>query len=168
MPSAKKMTSPVLPKPYKVKKFSVLDGNSKKVTNSDLIGKWNVVYFYPKDMTSGCTIEANDFQKKLKAFNSLNCNIFGVSKDSCLSHQKFSDKEGLSFILLSDEDLKMCESFEVWKEKSMYGKKYMGIERSTFLINPEGFVVAEWRKVKVTDHVNEVFNILQNILKNEL
>jgi thioredoxin-dependent peroxiredoxin len=166
MPSAKKVSSPVLLKPYKVNKFSVLDGNSKKVTNSDIIGKWHVVYFYPKDMTSGCTIEANDFQKKLKAFTSLDCNIMGVSKDSCLSHQKFSHKEGLSFTLLSDEDVKMCEAFNVWKEKSMYGKKYMGIERSTFLVNPEGFIIAEWRKVKVTDHVNEVYSVLQNILKN--
>ncbi len=165
MPAVKKILSPILSKPYKVNKFSLLDANSEKVTHLDLIGKWHIIYFYPKDLTSGCTLEANDFQKKLKSFSSLDCNIIGVSKDSCLSHQKFSDKEGLSFTLLSDVDVKMCEAFNVWKEKSMYGKKYMGIERSTFLINPEGFIVAEWRKVKVTDHVKEVFSVLQKIQK---
>ncbi|APJ03434.1 peroxiredoxin [Silvanigrella aquatica] len=166
MPIAKKVISPILEKPYKVKKFSVIDTHSNKYTNTNLLGKWHVVYFYPKDMTSGCTIEANDFQKKLKLFKELDCNVMGVSKDSCVSHQKFVEKENLTFLLLSDEELKMCEAFEVWKEKSMYGKKYMGVERSTFLINPEGFVVAEWRKVKVTDHVKEVFNVLKNIQKN--
>jgi len=167
MPVAKKVISPILLKPIKVKKFSVLDAESNKVTNEDILGKWNIIYFYPKDMTSGCTIEANDFQKKLKLFNSLNCNVIGVSKDSCLSHQKFMKKEGLSFLLLSDEEGKLCESFGVWKEKSMYGKKYMGIERSTFLINPEGLIVAEWRKVKVANHVDEVFTILKDIIKNK-
>lgn len=166
MPVAKKVISPILLKPVKVKKFSVLDADSGKVTNEDILGKWNIIYFYPKDMTSGCTIEANDFQKKLKLFNSLNCNIIGVSKDSCLSHQKFMKKEGLNFLLLSDEEGKLCESFGVWKEKSMYGKKYMGIERSTFLINPEGLIIAEWRKVKVANHVDEVFAVLKDIIKN--
>lgn len=167
MPVTKKEISPVLNKPYQVKKFLVLDSDSNKVTETDILGSWSVIYFYPKDMTSGCTIEANDFQKKLKAFKTLNCIIIGVSKDSCLSHQKFIQKEGLSFLLLSDEELKMSESFHVWKEKSMYGKKYMGIERSTFLVNPKGYVIAEWRKVKVTSHVNEVFEVLQNQLKNQ-
>jgi peroxiredoxin Q/BCP len=166
MPVAKKVISPILLKPIKVKKFSVLDAESNKVTNEDILGNWNIIYFYPKDMTSGCTIEANDFQKKLKLFNSLNCNVIGVSKDSCLSHQKFMKKEGLSFLLLSDEEGKLCESFGVWKEKSMYGKKYMGIERSTFLINPDGLIIAEWRKVKVANHVDEVFAVLKDIIKN--
>ena len=166
MSATKKTITPLIEKPYKVSKFSVVDSHAKKFTNSDLLGKWNVIYFYPKDMTSGCTLEANDFQKKLKLFHSNDCNIIGVSKDSWISHQKFADKEGLSFMLLSDEDVKMCEVFGVWKEKSMYGKKYMGIERSTFLINPSGYIVAEWRKVKVTDHVKDVFTILHNIQKN--
>lgn len=163
MDSSKKKYSPILLKPYKLHFFSALDVEEKEVTSSNLLGKWSVIYFYPKDMTSGCTMEAKNFQECLNDFKMLGCEILGISKDSCVSHQKFSQKEGLSFKLLSDETLKTCEAFNVWKEKSMYGKKYKGIERSTFLINPEGYVVAEWRKVKVTNHVKEVLNILKDI-----
>ncbi|MGY3804172.1 peroxiredoxin [Pigmentibacter ruber] len=163
MPTKKTEQSPILQKPYKVKKFSVVDENGNNITEKTLLGKWNVIYFYPKDMTSGCTLEANDFQTKLKTFHKFGCDIYGVSKDSCQSHLKFIQKEGLKFTLLSDEEGKLLENFAVWKEKSMYGKKYMGIERSTFLINKEGMVVAEWRKVKVTEHVETVLEVLKQL-----
>ncbi|KAB8032163.1 thioredoxin-dependent thiol peroxidase [Fluviispira multicolorata] len=163
MPSKKKVITPILEKYYKCPKFSTLNSNEEKVTLADFTDNWLVLYFYPKDMTSGCTTEAIDFQNQAKKFSSVHCQIVGVSKDSCVSHQKFATKENLKFTLLSDTEGKMCEAFSVWKEKSMYGKKYMGIERSTFLINPEGFIVAEWRKVKVTNHVDEVFKILKQL-----
>ncbi|WGL59461.1 peroxiredoxin [Pigmentibacter sp. JX0631] len=163
MPTKKTELSPILAKPYKLKKFTVVDENGNGISEKDLLGKWNIIYFYPKDMTSGCTIEANDFQAKLKTFHNYDCNIYGVSKDSCQSHLKFIQKEGLKFTLLSDEEGKLLEIFDVWKEKSMYGKKYMGIERSTFLINKEGMVVAEWRKVKVTEHVEKVLDVLKEL-----
>lgn len=155
----------ILEKSYKIPKFSVVDSYGEVVSDKNLLGKWNVIYFYPKDMTSGCTIEANDFQKKIRSFQNLDCDIYGVSKDSCQSHQKFLTKEGLKFKLLSDEQGNLLESFAVWKEKSMYGKKFMGVERSTFLIGPEGSVVAEWRKVKVTDHVENVLKTLKELIK---
>lgn len=164
MVTKKQIPSSILEKPYKLTKFSVVDSFAKKVTEKDLLGKWSVVYFYPKDMTSGCTLEANDFQENMLSFQKLNCDIYGVSKDSCQSHQKFILKEGIKFQLLSDEQGEMLEAFAVWKEKSMYGKKFMGIERSTFLIHPEGKVVAEWRKVKVPGHVENVLKTLKELI----
>ncbi|WP_186648769.1 thioredoxin-dependent thiol peroxidase [Fluviispira vulneris] len=164
MPAAKKTHNPILEKTYKCPKLSALNAKEEKVSLSDFSGNWLVLYFYPKDMTSGCTTEAQDFQSQAKKFSSLNCQIVGVSKDSCLSHKKFTEKENLKFTLLSDSDGKFCEAFAVWKEKSMYGKKYMGIERSTFIIDPKGNVVAEWRKVKVAQHVDEVFKTLKQLL----
>jgi peroxiredoxin Q/BCP len=128
-----------------------------------MLGHWNVLYFYPKDMTSGCTIEARDFQSLLKKFQNLGCQVIGVSKDSCASHQKFATKEGLNFQLLPDSSGEVCQAFDVWKEKSMYGKKFMGIERSTFLIHPSGEIVQSWHKVKVTGHAEEVLETLKNL-----
>ena len=163
MPAAKKNESMSF-KPYKIKKFRALDSNAKSLSEKDVFGHWSVIYFYPKDMTSGCTIESNDFEKKLKNFKEFDCHIYGVSKDSCQSHLKFAEKESLTFTLISDDKGEMSEAFGVWKEKSMYGKKYMGIERSTFLINPDGLVVYEWRKVKVSEHVNQVLKIFKSML----
>lgn len=126
-----------------------------------LLGQNVVIYFYPKDATPGCTTEGRDFQAAIKAFEKLNCTVLGVSKDPMKSHEKFCEKEGFEFPLVSDEDGTLCELFDVFKEKSMYGKTYMGIERSTFLIDETGTLVCEWRKVKVPGHVKEVLKALQ-------
>ena len=123
-----------------------------------------VLFFYPRDNTSGCTREAKDFSENLNLFNGANVNVFGVSKDSIESHKKFIKKQNLAISLLSDENGTVCENFGVWKEKSMYGKTYMGIERSTFIIDGKGLVIKEWRKVKVPGHVNEVLQVIENIL----
>ncbi len=130
------------------------DGNT--VSLASLKGKNVVIYFYPKDDTPGCTMESKDFRDHMDAFTSANTVIFGISKDSIKSHVKFKEKYCLPFPLLSDEDGDMCETFDVWKEKSMYGKTYMGIERSTFLIDAGGKIRGIWRKVKVEGHVQEV------------
>jgi peroxiredoxin Q/BCP len=140
--------------------FSLLSDNNEKISLKDLKGKTVVLYFYPKDMTPGCTTESCDFQSNLTKFNKKNVVILGVSKDSVKSHQKFKEKEGLKFPLLSDEDGKMCEAYGVWKEKSMYGKKYMGIERTTFVISPTGVIEKIYEKVKVDGHVDEVLNAI--------
>ena len=122
-----------------------------------------VLFFYPRDNTSGCTREAKDFTVNLKLFNEAKVNVFGVSKDSSKSHEKFIKKQELAISLLSDQDCTVCEDFGVWKEKSMYGKTYMGIERSTFIINGKGLIVKEWRKVKVAGHVSEVLEEIGKI-----
>ena len=122
-----------------------------------------VLFFYPRDNTSGCTTEAKDFTENLKLFDRANVSVFGVSKDSIESHEKFIKKQNLAISLLSDQDGTVCEDFGVWKEKSMYGKTYMGIERSTFIIDGTGLIVKEWRKVKVAGHVNEVLQEIEKI-----
>ncbi|MEY2987982.1 MAG: hypothetical protein RJB13_1503, partial [Pseudomonadota bacterium] len=137
--------------------------NGKSFNGSALKGKWTVLYFYPKDATPGCTIEAKDFERLSPEYEKNNAVIIGVSKDSCQSHTKFAQKEALSFVLLSDENSDLCEKFGVWKEKKMYGKSFLGIERSTFLINPEGMVVAQWPKVKVDGHAKEVLAALKRV-----
>lgn len=119
-------------------------------------GRFLVVYFYPKDDTPGCTTESCAFRDNLTDFDRLNCAVIGISRDSVASHDKFKKKFGLTFPLASDEDGKICEAYGVWVEKSMYGKKYMGIERSTFLIDPGGLVKAIWPKVSVKGHVDDV------------
>ncbi len=138
--------------------FAMTDGKSH--TLNDFIGKTVVLYFYPKDDTPGCTTEAQGFRDHITDFAKKNTVIIGVSKDSEKSHQKFRQKYCLPFELIMDTDGVLCEAFGVWKEKSMYGKKYMGIERSTFLINPEGKLIKEWRKVSVINHVLEVLNTI--------
>lgn len=130
---------------------------------SDYQGKKIVLYFYPKDNTSGCTTEACDFRDRLRDFNLINAVIFGISKDKPKTHEKFKAKYGLNFPLLSDEDGSVCNLYETWVEKSMYGKKYFGIERSTYLIDEEGIIQRIWRKVKVENHAKEVFKALQEI-----
>ena len=128
------------------------------ISSSDLAGKKLVIYFYPKDDTPGCTKEALEFSNLKNDFEKKNINIIGVSKDSIEKHQKFISKYNLSFKLASDEDLKICKTFKVWVEKSMYGKKYMGIERSTFLFDENLQLIQSWRKVKVNGHAEEVLN----------
>lgn len=115
-----------------------------------------VLFFYPKDNTPGCTKEAIGFTEAADAFAEIGVTLVGISKDSVASHEKFIAKQNLNVILLSDEHGTVCEDFDVWKEKSMYGKTYLGIERSTFLIDGNGHVVREWRKVKVPGHVDDV------------
>ena len=122
-----------------------------------------VLYFYPKDDTPGCTQEGKDFTKLHKKFQSLGCEIFGVSKDTISSHEKFKQKYKYSFDLISDQDGELCSAFSVFKKKSMFGKTYMGIERSTFLISAEGLVQKEWRKVKVKGHAEEVLSALKEL-----
>lgn len=123
---------------------------------SDFKGQNVVLYFYPKDSTPGCTLEGQHFRDNMRKFRNRNTVIFGVSRDSLKSHEKFKEKQCFPFDLLSDEDEKLCKLFDVIKEKNMYGKKVMGIERSTFLIDAGGVLREEWRKVKVDGHVDEV------------
>ena len=130
------------------------------VTLSKLKGKKVVLYFYPKDNTSGCTKQACEFRDNLSSFNQKNVIVLGVSKDSLKSHANFRTKQDLNFPLLSDESGEVCEKYGVWVEKSMYGRKYMGIDRSTFLIDENGVVQKIWRKVKVTNHVLDVLKSL--------
>jgi peroxiredoxin Q/BCP len=131
------------------------DGNGR-VSLKALKGKNVVLYFYPKDDTSGCTAEAQGFQAQLKAFEKLGTVIVGLSKDTVAKHDKFKKKYGLTFPLASDEDGAVCERYGTWVEKSLYGRKYMGIERCTFLIDGKGTIARVWRKVKVPNHVAEV------------
>ena len=116
-----------------------------------------IIFFYPKDNTPGCTLEAIGFSKFKSKFNKLGCQIFGISKDSVKKHQNFISKQNLTIDLLSDQDQKVCENYGVWVEKSMYGKKYMGIERTTLFINNKKLITNIWPKVKVNNHVEEVY-----------
>lgn len=140
--------------------FSLINEAGKMVNLKDFKGKNVVLYFYPKDMTPGCTTEACDFRDAHEDFSRLNAVILGISMDDEKKHTKFIEKHGLPFSLLVDEDHAVAESYGVWVLKKMYGKEYMGIERSTFLINEEGVVVKEWRKVKVKNHIEQVLSFL--------
>lgn len=140
----------------KVPALELQDGEGKSLRLEELRGKKAVLFFYPKDMTSGCTQEAQDFRDQHAAFTKAGAVVVGVSPDPVKSHAKFAAKESLPFRLLADVDKAACEAFGVWKEKSMYGRKYMGVERSTFVVGPDGVVTHAWRKVKVPGHVAEV------------
>ena len=142
----------------KIKNFKAEMTGEKDFNLSDYSGQHIVIYFYPRDNTPGCTSEGEDFRDNFKIFTKKKTKIFGVSKDSLKSHDGFKDKFNFPFELISDPDEKICKLFDVIKEKSMYGKKYMGIERSTFLIGPNGKLLKEWRKVKVKGHVTEVIS----------
>tara|TARA_B110000003_G_scaffold276547_1_gene323765 strand:+ start:718 stop:1188 length:471 start_codon:yes stop_codon:yes gene_type:complete len=135
-----------------VQNLKITHKNNKIFMFSDLFGKYVVLYFYPRDDTTGCTKEAKDFTELKPEFDKLNTIIIGVSTDTLEAHNKFIFKHNLNLELLSDTNKTLCEFFDVWVEKNMYGKKYMGIERSTFLINPSGEILHEWRKVKVAGH----------------
>ena len=142
----------------KIKNFKAEMTGEKDFNLSDYSGQHIVIYFYPRDNTPGCTSEGEDFRDNFKIFTKKKTKIFGVSKDSLKSHYGFKDKFNFPFELISDPDEKICKLFDVIKEKSMYGKKYLGIERSTFLIGPDGKLLKEWRKVKVKGHVTEVIS----------
>lgn len=139
-----------------------LEGAEGKVISpSDFKGQKLVLYFYPKDDTSGCTAEACDFRDNLPRFGKLDAVVIGVSRDSVESHDRFKKKHKLPYILASDEDGAVCNAYGTWVEKSMYGRKYMGIERATFLIDGKGIVRRVWRKVKVPGHVGEVLEAVK-------
>ena len=136
-----------------------VDGIEKEYSLNDFKGQKVILYFYPKDNTSGCTQEACDFRDNINRLTSF-ATVIGVSPDSIKSHLKFKEKQSLNFILLSDPEHKLAEAFNVWTEKSMYGRKYMGIERSTFALDENLNIIKEWRKVKVKGHVDEVIKFL--------
>ena len=140
-----------------------LPGTSGEVTLSALKGAPVVLFFYPRDDTSGCTKENEAFSALKPEFDAAGCAVYGISKDSLASHEKFMAKKALTVPLLSDEGADVCERFDVWKEKSMYGKKFMGIERSTFLIDAEGRIAQAWRKVKVPGHAEAVLEAVRGL-----
>jgi thioredoxin-dependent peroxiredoxin len=140
--------------------FKLMGSDDKEHVLSDYIGKRVVVYFYPKDNTPGCTIEANDFNDNTSKFQELNTIVLGISRDTISSHKKFCGKYSLAFILLSDVNETVCKLYDVIKEKSMFGNKSIGIERSTFIINEDGTIKKIYRKVKVDGHVEEIINQL--------
>lgn len=127
---------------------------------ADFSGRWLVLYFYPKDSTPGCTTEGNDFNALLPRFRKLGADILGVSRDSLKSHQNFCGKQGFAFELVSDADEALCQAFDVIKPKKLYGRDYVGVERSTFLIDPHGRIVQAWRGVKVPGHAQAVLDAL--------
>ncbi|MET3683099.1 peroxiredoxin Q/BCP [Alkalibacillus flavidus] len=144
--------------------FTLPASDGTRISLSDFKGKNVVLYFYPKDMTPGCTTEACDFRDRYERFQELNTVILGVSPDPLNRHEKFIDKHDLPFILLSDENHGVAKQFDVYKLKKNFGKEYYGIERSTFLINPEGQIAEEWHKVRVKNHVDEVLDYIENNL----
>lgn len=141
--------------------FSAPDDHGVTISLDSFLGKKIIVYFYPKDDTSGCTAEACDFRDNIHALSNINTVVIGISPDSVKSHEKFKKKYDLNFMLLSDEGHSICELYGVWVEKSMYGKKYMGVERSTFIIDVNGIITHIWRKVKVPGHIEEILKIAQ-------
>jgi peroxiredoxin Q/BCP len=148
--------------------FELYASNGEKVKLSDYRGKKHVVlYFYPKDMTPGCTTEACDFRDQHERFFELDAVILGVSPDPLDRHEKFIEKHGLPFLLLADEEHKTAEEYGVWTLKKNFGKEYMGIERSTFIINRDGELVKEWRKVKVDGHVEDALRFIKENLSEK-
>lgn len=141
--------------------FRLIGSDDKEHSLSDYLGKKVILYFYPKDNTPGCSIEASDFRDNLPEIEQLNGVVLGVSRDSLSSHKKFCDKFSLSFILLSDADETACKLYDVIKEKNMYGKKVLGIERSTFIIDEAGSIKKIFRKVKVDGHIENVIEALK-------
>jgi peroxiredoxin Q/BCP len=144
-------------------RFCLNDEQGKKVCSGDLLGKWSIVYFYPKDNTPGCTTEAVDFTCAVEDFVNEDARVVGISPDSEQSHLKFIGKHDLKVTLLSDPEHIVLEQYGVWKEKKMYGRSFLGVERATFLMDPEGTVKKVWRKVKVKGHVDEVLSTLKDM-----
>ncbi len=140
----------------KAPEFCLPDANNKKVCINDFRGKWLVLYFYPKDNTSGCTKEAVDFTANIKDFRKMNATVVGISPDSVTSHMNFINKHDLKVLLLSDPEHKVLEKYGVWQKKSMYGREYYGVVRTTLLIDPKGKIMQKWEKVKVVGHAGAV------------
>ena len=147
----------------KAPEFALPSTNGENQKLKDLLGKYVVIYFYPKDDTPGCTIETNDFNKLLPKFKKLNCEIFGISKDTIKSHDKFREKFKIKFDLLSDEEIKVLKKYKVWGKKKFMGREFMGIIRSTILIDKKGKVIKVWDNVKVKDHAKEVLETLKSL-----
>ena len=147
----------------KIINFKAESTNKDEFILKDQMGSYLVMFFYPKDNTPGCTQEGLDFSNNLTKFKKLNTKIYGVSRDSIKSHDNFKNKYKYKFDLISDPDEYLCNLFDVIKEKNMYGKKYMGIERSTFIIDPKGTLIKDWRKVKVKGHSDEVLQYIKNL-----
>lgn len=141
--------------------FTLPAQNGQEITLSDFRGKMVVLYFYPRDLTPGCTTEACDFRDYSPEFKKLNTEIIGISRDPISKHQKFSEKYQLPFLLLSDEEGQVCEKYGVLKEKNMFGRKVLGIERTTFVLDETGKIVQVYRKVRVKDHVKEVLSFVK-------
>ena len=149
----------------KAPNFELLSTSKKNYSLKDSIGKYVVIYFYPKDDTPGCTIETNDFNKLLTKFKKLECEIYGISKDSLKSHDKFRDKYKIKFDLLADEEIKVLKRYKVWGKKKFMGREFLGIIRTTFLIDKKRKIIKIWKNVKVKDHAKEVLDTLLNISK---
>jgi peroxiredoxin Q/BCP len=148
----------------KFPKFSLQDQSEKTWTQVDFTGQWTILYAYPKDMTSGCTIEAHDFTENLKAFQKAGAQVLGISPDDIKRHNKFCKKDGISFPLLADIEKELLGKLGIWIEKSMYEKKYMGVNRSTWIIDESGKIAKEWRKVKVPGHVLAALEELKDLI----
>ncbi len=145
--------------------FTLEDVSGERVSLEDFHGKYVILYFYPKDMTPGCTTQACDFRDRIDDFSDLNTVIIGVSPDPISKHEKFKEKYNLPFYLLADEDHQVSELYDVWKLKKNFGKEYMGIERSTFVIDQDGTLIKEWRKVRVKDHVEEALSYIKEVVE---
>jgi peroxiredoxin Q/BCP len=155
------MSAPVIG--TKIKNFTLPATGDQEISLSDFKGKNVVIYFYPKDSTPGCTTEGQDFRDNIDAFDKANTVILGVSRDGIKSHENFKAKQAFPFELLSDKDEALCQQFDVMKLKKNYGREYMGVDRSTFLIDGDGKLVREWRSVKVKGHVAEVLEAAQDL-----
>ncbi len=160
------MTEPTIQPGQTVPDFSAVATGNREIRLADLRGKYVVLYFYPKDHTPGCTREGGDFRDRYPEFRELGAEVFGVSRDSLKTHENFKARQGFPFDLISDPEGKLCRLFGVLKPKKMFGREYLGIERSTFLIDPEGKLAAEWRKVKVKGHADEVLARLRALRRD--
>ena len=145
--------------------FKLPSTSKDKYSLKDSIGKYVVIYFYPKDDTPGCTIETNDFNKLLSKFKKLECEVYGISKDNLKSHDKFRDKYKIKFDLLADEELTVLKKYKVWGKKKFMGREFMGVLRTTFLIDKKGKIIKIWDNVKVKDHAKDVLETIKNLLK---
>ncbi len=145
--------------------FSLPSTGKSTFSLKNSLGKYVLIYFYPKDDTPGCTIETNDFNKLLSKFKNLNCEVYGISKDTIKSHNKFKNKYKIKFDLLADEELEVLKKYKVWGKKSFMGRQFMGILRTTFLIDKKGKIIKVWENVKVKDHAKEVLETLKNLQK---
>ncbi len=149
----------------KAPNFKLLSTSKETYSLKNSLGKYVVIYFYPKDDTPGCTIETNDFNKLLSKFEKLECEIYGISKDNIKSHDKFRDKYKIKFNLLADEEIKILKKYKVWGKKKFMGREFIGINRTTFLIDKKGKIIKIWENVKVKDHAKEVLETLKTFLK---
>ena len=145
--------------------FTLPSTNNINYSLKDSLGKYVILYFYPKDDTPGCTIETNDFNKLLSKFKKLDCEVYGISKDNLKSHDKFRDKYKIKFDLLADEELKVLKKYKVWGKKKFMGREFMGVLRTTFLIDKKGKIIKIWDNVKVKDHAKDVLEIVKNLSK---